>query len=487
MSAAKPAGGQHAGGAKALAVAAAVAIVAALPYMSQHGPPPLTPDWLPPSFIHRGIVSTVSYLDRWVSFLTPPNLAAFRSIMSMVHTAQLHAVVQLGIADVVLQTPISSHAIVQQITQCSEAGAETAKSCERVATRITRLLRATAAYGFFQEVPPGSEVWQHTAQSRFLASSTPGTLRAVVLNFGDVQYSMMRDLSNTVKSGESSFRRTHGDEFWAWYQKHPDQHAVFDATMEQLGKLGGADAAVAYDVPWSASSISHVVDIGGGYGHQAAWIVKANPGLNATILDLEPVVARAREAWRSSTTPPSPYYTVSHRVSFQGGDMFTPSSLPGPHQEARARAEETGSVVCASEIGTTYAYTLRDILHDWPDEACIAILTSLAQSMRRPGQEGACYASGGTAARDSREPSKSAARHPHSDRVYIIGRLIEPGTAFINSLGSFDADTVMLAAFGTTAGERTTGQYERLVQAAGLRLVAVHRTRGHYTVLEASL
>jgi hypothetical protein len=47
------------------------------------------------------------------------------------------------------------------------------------------------------------------------------------------------------------------------------------------------------------------------------------------------------------------------------------------------------------------------------------------------------------------------------------------------------ADTLMLGAFGTSAGERTLPHFRKLLADAGLQLVRVQRTRSHYSVLEA--
>jgi hypothetical protein len=65
--------------------------------------------------------------------------------------------------------------------------------------------------------------------------------------------------------------------------------------------------------------------------------------------------------------------------------------------------------------------------------------------------------------------------------------VVEPGAGFVNSLGSTTADLVMLGAFGSTAGERTQAQFEKLFDAAGLELVAVHPTRSHYKIVEAKV
>jgi hypothetical protein len=333
----------------------------------------------------------------------------------------------------------------------------------------------------FQESPAGTQKWIHTPQSQFLKRDTTGSMRDVVLNFGDVQYKMMTDLHHTVLTGDAAFRRVHGDEFWSWYEKHPEAHAVFDATMQQLGKLGGADAAVAFDVPWKG--IDQLVDVGGGHGLQAAYIAYANSHVNATVFDLKHVIARAEEVWSGkSPLPVDAAVSLRSRMTFVAGDAFDFSTVPGARDDAIATAARAGNITCTADVPRTYAYALRDILHDWPDEDCVKILSSLRASMRVQGHESQCFTADGSIAAGGKHAISA-----RSYRVFIVGRLIEPGASFIGSLGSFDADIVMLAAFGTTAGERTVEQYNVLFEAAGLKLKALHRTSSHYAVLEASL
>jgi hypothetical protein len=58
---------------------------------------------------------------------------------------------------------------------------------------------------------------------------------------------------------------------------------------------------------------------------------------------------------------------------------------------------------------------------------------------------------------------------------------------FVRSLGSADADMVMLGAFGSTAGERAVAHYARLFAEAGLRLASAAPTRSQYSIIRAVL
>ena len=83
-------------------------------------------------------------------------------------------------------------------------------------------------------------------------------------------------------------------------------------------------------------------------------------------------------------------------------------------------------------------------------------------------------------------PSSAPALIPGAvDHVMLVARLVVPGAGFVQSQGTNDADVLMLANFGTTAGERTAAHLRSLLEAAGLELVSVTPTRGMYSVLMA--
>lgn len=185
------------------------------------------------------------------------------------------------------------------------------------------------------------------------------------------------------------------------------------------------------------------------------------PPRSAVIFDMPHVTARAARVWSGdvdasegngggvSVAPSAAALAqrlrlapaLRERVSLVGGDMFDASTYPGTGHADSARK----------------ALLLRDILHDWPDEDCVRILRAAAASLRA------------------------------GDSVVVVGRALDAAAAdgFVRSLGSNDADIVMLGAFGSTAGERSSEHYSRLFQQAGLRLVSVTPTRSQYAILRA--
>ena len=544
--------------------------VAPLLYPALHLAPALTPATLPAAPVYRVIIGAISHLDALLGSLTPPNLLLFRHVMGFMHTVEIYAAVRLGVADA-LHSGVAlveagggagadagdsssggsgytgkfeafdatllwgkgrclpASELARVVTPCAsvERAAADPAHCGAVALRLTRLLRATSAYGVFREAgAAGSDCWVNTALSHYLRAAHPDSMRAVVLNFGDLQFKMMNELPRGLVTGEAPFRLVHGEEFWQYYKDHPAHHAIFDATMRQLGRLGGADAAIARDVPW-ANIVNTVVDVGGGQGGMVAGIVRANPRLGGGIVfDMPHVIARARALWAapapkatadersgggggdgitSTAFEPHREAALVARISFVEGDMFEPSTLPAPRirlaaaaaaGEAALRAgafpldNARGREAACDHLLPGVGFVLRDILHDWTDDDSVRILASLRRAMR--DNSTLCYPvssqTAGTAdplapVRGERRaaPAGSASK----DRVFVVARVVYPGVGFVEAMGSNDADLVMLANFGSTAGERTLEHFGRLFAAAGLELVTAHATRSHYRVLEA--
>jgi hypothetical protein len=476
----------------------AVAVAgAARALRTSHLAPPFVDGSLPPSWAYWPLLAAVGVLDDLLRNLTPPNLYLWRHLMGHIHTSQLHAVASLGVADALAGGPKSSAALAAEVTACAAAAeADGPAGCAAVASRLTRLLRATSAYGVFAEVGP--ETWAHTAPSRFLVSNArgqPNSLLHSALLFGGSQFVSIAHGAATVASGESSFRTAHGSEFWSFYEAHPDQHATFDHTMREIGSLGANDVAIASDFPWAglltarggaggaAAAGGTLVDVGGGLGDMMAHVLTLAGGLPAStrgaVFDLASVTARSRGVWEAASgaaaqlapasldAPTRRRAALWPRVSFAAGSFFEPDTIPDAVALAAA-ASGSGDVAAAAGTDACAAppvvYALRDIVHDWPDEDVVRMLSALGSRMRGGAGGGGC----------------------NVDRLALVARVVVPGSGFVASQGTGDADWLMLANFGTTAGERTRPHFEALLAQSGLALQAAVPVRGWYTVLVAA-
>ncbi len=115
-----------------------------------------------------------------------------------------------------------------------------------------------------------------------------------------------------------------------------------------------AFSSVAVVNAYEFSSISKLVDVGGGHGFLLASILAKNESVKGVLYDTDAIVAEAKELLSA--------HGVSERCETVGGDFF--KSVP------------TGGD----------AYIMKHIIHDWNDEQCIAILQNCREAMNIGGK-----------------------------------------------------------------------------------------------------
>ena len=216
-----------------------------------------------------------------------------------------------------------------QVAQALSAGprssAELARERGVDADALHRVLRALASDGIFEETEPG--MFRNTAASEVLARDGWDDFAHL---FGGV---WLQSVTGLDASGEASFPRVHGDEFWAWLAAHPDERAAFDRAMSQ-GWQGRLDRLES--VPWRGDEL--VVDVGGGSGSLLLALLERHPCMRGIVFDL-PETVRDEQA-------------LGDRCRFVEGSFF--ESVPH------------GDV-----------HLLSTILHDWDDHSAQRILETV--------------------------------------------------------------------------------------------------------------
>lgn len=116
--------------------------------------------------------------------------------------------------------------------------------------------------------------------------------------------------------------------------------------------------------PWAAALPSNatVVDVGGSRGHFVRDLAALNPGFRVVVQDLPKVVeGLAREFGGGGGT--GGREDGEGNVTYQAHDFFDPQPVVGAD-----------------------VYFLRHVMHNHPDEECVAILRALLPALREGGR-----------------------------------------------------------------------------------------------------
>jgi 6-hydroxytryprostatin B O-methyltransferase len=150
-----------------------------------------------------------------------------------------------------------------------------------------------------------------------------------------------------------------GRDFWTIIRDDEPEGrgmSLFASAMSaQIQSMHGTNAMqVAVSFDWAGLGEGVVIDIGGGSGHLSIPVAQEFPRLHFVVQDLPKNEGSAIELIKAAG--------LDARVHFQPQDFFR------PQPEAKIVPK---------------AYLLSRVLHDWPDEDCVRILTQLLPSLKR--------------------------------------------------------------------------------------------------------
>jgi hypothetical protein len=241
----------------------------------------------------------------------PPESVVWDALRGGLVSRALALVADLGIARSLADGPRHVDALAQT------AGADP--------DVLHRLLRALASDGIFAEEQPG--VFRNTPASEVLGREGWDDFAHL---FGGVWLRAAVELDAT---GEPSFPRTFGAEFWSWLAANPPERAAFDRSMGQgwQGRLERLES-----VDWRGDET--VVDVGGGNGSLLMALLNRHPGMRGIVFDL-PATVRDETA-------------LGDRRTFVAGSFF--------------------EAVPAGD-----AFVLSTILHNWDDDSALRILRTV--------------------------------------------------------------------------------------------------------------
>jgi hypothetical protein len=322
-----------------------------------------------------------------------------RLLLGFSTTIGISAVAELGIADYLADRP--------------RTAAELARLTGTDEDFLRRLLRFLSSEGVFEE--RDGDLFALTERSHWLRSEVPGSIRARAVYTGSaMSWMAWGSMMECLKTGKSGFRAAFGQDIFDHIREHPKSAATFNAFMAAQTAASGAAILNAY----SFADVREMVDVGGGHGGLIAAVLRANAGMRGILFDMPEIIATARPALEKAG--------VADRCRTESGDFFA-------------------SVTAGADL-----YALKFILHDWPDDKCIAILRNCRKAMA-PGAKVLIV-----------EFVVPEGRGPHVSKFMDINMMVN-----------------------TSGGrERTEQQFTQLLAAAGLRLQRIVPTAIELNLLE---
>ena len=305
----------------------------------------------------------------------------------------IHVIAELGVADHIEDQPVSV--------------GELASSCEVNADALDRVLRLLTAHGVFDREDGR---YRHTPASRLLRSDQPMTMRPFARMMGlPFGWGSLTELAHSIRTGLPAIEILEPKGLWAYLQNHPDEAEIFGRAM--TAKAGAEVAAVlaGYDF----RPFGTIADIGGGRGHLLRAVLDTAPTAEGILFDLPEVINTVGDV-------------DQQRLTVVAGDFFV-DALP-----------------------VADAYVLMEVLHDWADQECIAILNAIRRAA------------------------------PADSTLLIIEGVIPEERTDPRAL---TLDIIMLTVTG--GRERTAAQFSALLDRAGFHLNRVIDTASPMRIVEA--
>lgn len=259
----------------------------------------------------------------------PPHVQVMQIIMAVIPARVVATVAQLGVPD--------------GLGGGARTASEVAVSLGAHEPWVLRLLRAASSLGVLRATSDGR--FENTPLGDALRSDTPNSVRALgVLVNQPFHSSGWIELAEGIRTGEVPFERVYRTTFFDHLRQDDDANAKFAAWMTQTSAVANNAILANYDF-----SEAHVVmDVGGGQGALLAAVLGAAPQARGVLFDTPEVVR---------DTTPLDSDELRHRCEAVGGSFFEP--IPG-----------------GADL-----IMLKTVLHDWDDDACLAILRRCRESV----------------------------------------------------------------------------------------------------------
>jgi hypothetical protein len=236
--------------------------------------------------------------------------------------------------------------LADHLSTGSKTADELAPAVNAHASSLYRLMRTLASHGVLKQA--GRQRFALTPLGEALKTDAAGAASAAVLTLaGPGFWRAWEHFLYSVQTGKTGWEKAWGKPLFEYFAERPAEAALLSATMVAFHGNEPPAVANAYDF----SGIDVVVDVGGATGNMLAAILGRHRNVRGILYDLPHVVRDAGDLLKAQG--------VADRVRVMGGSFF--DSVP-----------RGGDV-----------YILSHVLHDWPDQKCIAILSACRKAMEK--------------------------------------------------------------------------------------------------------
>lgn len=289
----------------------------------------------PPAGVVRALLWLRGAVSRLARALGPPELCVFEQASAGASLHVLGALVRSGVPEALSAGPLGAEQLAERTGLNADA--------------LFRTLRCVSLQGYFRLRSDGR--FEHNARSRALCGGHLNRAREFLLYFSSgSNLAAWGDFEHALKTGRSSFEHAHGMTVWEWFERHADEREMFAHSM--MG-VSVADAPVIARL-YPFRELHSVCDVGGGRGTLLSELLIRHPHLRGVLYESEGVLDSARPLFEARG--------VLNRVRLSPGNFF--ERVP------------TGAD----------AYLLKNILHDWDDERCAAILRNVRDAGGQTGR-----------------------------------------------------------------------------------------------------
>jgi len=330
----------------------------------------------------------------------PPQAQMLQLITGYWMSQAVGTAARLGVPDQLVDRPRTSREVAKAVGADPQA--------------LFRLMRMLASIGVF--AMDGQERFALTPLGETLRSGVPGSVKNfAIAETAPGHWQPWGKMFEAIKSGKPMCKPALGMEIWEWYSQNPEEGEYFNGAMGDLAASVSDEVARIHDF----AGCHKVLDVGGGHGILLAAILKAHPNMQGILFDVPRVTATAGESLETQG--------VAQRCEVVSGDFFK-------------------SVPPGADI-----HVLKQVIHDWSDAECTAILKNCHRALKPNG------------------------------KLLLVEMVIPPD----NSPGMAQAvDLNMLVIL--TGRERTESEYRNLLPAGGFRLDRIMPTRTPFSIIEAS-